>query len=114
MSAKSAIAKLRQDMEAINRLAEPSYLGVIEQLVRTMEPIRHQQMKIKRALEMSGAMAGLKEIANANQHWYEVIKQATASNRIAESLHDAHESWFDQSKLLQQGVSQLFQLQASS
>jgi len=30
-SAKSALAKIHQDMEAINRLAKPSYLGVIEQ-----------------------------------------------------------------------------------
>ncbi len=37
-AAKSAIAKLHQDMEAISRLAKPSYLGVIEQMGRTLEP----------------------------------------------------------------------------
>ncbi len=114
MSAKSAIGKLRQDMEASNRLAKPSYLGVIEQLERTIEPFRLHQMEISRALEIPEAVAGIKEIANANQHWHDVIKQTTASNWIAESLHTTHESWLDQSNLLQQGVSQLFQLQASA
>ena len=32
-------------MEAINRLAKPSYLNVIEQMERTIEPIRRQQME---------------------------------------------------------------------
>ena len=41
-TAISAIAKLHQDMEAIYRLANPSCLGVIEQLERTMEPLRRQ------------------------------------------------------------------------
>ncbi len=114
ISAKSAIGKLRHEMEAINRLAEPSYLGVIEQLERTIEPFRLHQMEISRALEIPEAVAGIKDIANANQHWHEVIKQATASDWIAGSLHTAHESWLDQSKLLHQEVSQLFQLQASA
>ncbi|WP_163056497.1 hypothetical protein [Acidithiobacillus ferrooxidans] len=48
-------AKRHQDMEAINRLAKPSYLGVIEQMERTLEPIRRQQLEISRVLEMSGA-----------------------------------------------------------
>jgi len=68
-TAKSALAKLHQDMEAINNLAKPSYLSVIEQMERTLEPIRRQQLEISRAFEMSGAMAPIQEIANANQHW---------------------------------------------
>ena len=114
MSAKSAIAKLSQDMEAINRLGKPSYLGVIDQLERTMEPFRHQQMEICRALEMSGAVAWMIEIANANQHWHEVIGQASAANRIAESLRAVHDSWLGKSKPLQQEFSQLSQLHASA
>lgn len=84
-TAKTALAKLHQDMEAINRLAKPSYLSVIEQMERTLEPIRRQQLEISRALEMSGTMARIQEIASANQHWQELIKQ-TATSRIAESL----------------------------
>ena len=111
-TAKSAIAKLHQDMEAINRLAKPSYLGVIEQLERTLEPIRRQQLEITRALEMSGATARIKEIASANQHWQEMVEQATATSRIAESLAFAHQSWLERIKPIQHDFSQFSQLQA--
>lgn len=113
-TAKTALAKLHQDMEAINRLAKPSYLGVIEQMERTLEPIRRQQLEISRALEMSGAMARIQEIANANQHWQELIKQASATSRISESLAAAHQSWIGRIKPIQYDVSHLSQLQASA
>lgn len=113
-SAKAALAKLHQDMEAINRLAKPSYLNVIEQMERTLEPIRRQQMEISRALEMSGAAARIQEISGANQHWQEVIKQATATSRITESLTAAHQSWFERIKPIQHDFSQFSQLQASA
>ena len=113
-TAKTALAKLHQDMEAINRLAKPSYLSVIEQMERTLEPIRRQQLEISRALEMSGAMARIQEMASANQHWQDLIKQATATSRIAESLSAAHQSWLDTIKPIQHDFSQLSQLQASA
>ena len=113
-TAKMALVKIHQDMEAINRLARPPYLNVIEQMERTLEPIRRQQLEISRALEMSGAAARIQEIVSANQHLQEVIKQATASSRIAESLQAAHRSWLDQLKPLQQEFSQLSQLQVSA
>jgi len=113
-SAKSALAKLHQDMEAINRLAKPSYLSVIEQMERTLEPIRRQQLEISRALEMSGAAARIKEIVSANQHWQDLIKQATATSRIAESLSAAHQSWLDTIKPIQHDFSHISQLQASA
>jgi hypothetical protein len=56
-TAKTALAKPHHDMEAINKLAKPSYLSVIEQMERTLEPIRRQQLEISRALELSGAAA---------------------------------------------------------
>ena len=113
-TAKSAIAKLHKEMEAFNRLVDPSYLSVFEQLERTMEPIRRQQLEISRTLEMCGAAAQMKEIASANQHWQEVIKQAPASSHLAESLHAAHQSWLDQLKPVQQEFSKISQLQASA
>ena len=113
-TAKTALAKLHQDMEAINRLAKPSYLKVIEQMERTMEPIRRQQLEISRALEMSGAAARIQEIASANQHWQELIKQATTTSRIAESLSAAHQSWIERIKPIQYDISHLSQLQASA
>lgn len=113
-TAKTALAKLHQDMEAINRLAKPSYLSVIEQMERTLEPIRRQQLEISRALEMSGAVARIQEIAGANQHWQELIKQASATSRIAESLTAAHQSWLERIKPIQHDFSRLSQLQASA
>lgn len=113
-TAKTALAKLHQDMEAINRLAKPSYLSVVEQMERTLEPIRRQHFEISRAFEMSGAMARIQEIASANQHWQELIKQASATSRIAESLSAAHQSWLDTIKPIQHDFSHLSQLQASA
>ena len=113
-SAKSALAKLHHDMEAINKLAKPSYLSVIEQMERTLEPIRRQHLEISRAFEMSGAMARIQEIVSANQHWQDLIKQATATSRIAESLSAAHQSWLDTIKPIQHDFSHISQLQASA
>jgi len=113
-TAKTALAKLHHDMEAINKLAKPSYLSVIEQMERTLEPIRRQHLEISRAFEMSGAMARIQEIVSANQHWQDLIKQATATSRIAESLSAAHQSWLDTIKPIQHDFSHLSQLQASA
>ena len=113
-TAKTALAKLHQDMEAINKLAKPSYLSVIEQMERTLEPIRRQQLEISRALELSGAAARIQEIVSANQHWQDLIKQATATSRITESLSAAHQSWLDTIKPIQHDFSKLSQLQASA
>ena len=71
-TAKSALAKIHQDMEFINRLTKPSYLSVIEQMERTLEPIRRQQLEITRALEMAGAATRIQGIAGANQHWQDL------------------------------------------
>lgn len=113
-TAKTALTKLHQDMEAINRLTKPSYLSVIEQMERTLEPIRRQQLEISRALEMSGAMARIQEIASANQHWQELIEQTTATSRIAESLSVAHQSWLEHINPIHHDFSHIFQLQASA
>jgi len=98
----------------IRRLVKPSCLDVIEQLERTMEPIRRQQLEISHALEMSGAAAQIKAIASANQHWQEVINNATESIYITESLAAAHKSWIERINPIQQEFSQLSQLQASA
>jgi hypothetical protein len=112
--AKTALAKLHQDMEAINRLTKPSYMSVFDQIKRTIEPLRRHQFEVKRALELSGAAVRMKDILDANQHLQDVIKQATASSRIVENLSTTHQSWFNHLKPLQQEFSQLPQLQASA
>jgi hypothetical protein len=91
---KTALAKFHQDMDVINQLAKPPYLSAIEQMERTLEPIRRQQLEITRALEMAGTAPRIQEIVGANQHWQELIKQ-TSTNRISERLAAAHQSWLD-------------------
>lgn len=113
-TAKTALAKLHQDMEAINRLAKPSCLSVVEQMECTLEPIRRQHLEISRAFEMSGTMARIQEIVSANQHWQELIEQASATNRIAESFAAVHRSWLERMKPLQPDFSRLSRLQASA
>ena len=116
-TAKTALAKLHQDMDAIDRLVKPSYLSVIEQMERTMEPIRRLQLGISRALEMSGVAARMKDIIGANQHWQDMLKQVTATSRIAESFTAAHQSWLERINPIQGGrhdFSQFLQLQASA
>lgn len=113
-TAKTALTKLYQDVEAITRLANPSYMNVIEQMERTLEPIRRQQLEISRALELSGAATQIQEIVSANQHWQELIKQASEASRIAESFSAAHQSWLDTIKPIQLDFTHLSQLQASA
>lgn len=113
-TAKTAFAKLHQDMDAVNRLAKPPYLSVIEQMERTLEPFRRQHLEISRTFEISGAMTRIQEIVSANQHWQDLIKQATATSRIAESLSAAHQSWLDKIKPIQHDFSHISQLQASA
>ena len=110
-TARTALGKLHQDMEFINRLANPPYLNAIKQ----MERIRRQQLEISRAaLEMSGATARIKEIASANQHWHEVIRQVTETSPIPKSLATVHQSWLEHIKPIQHDFLQLLQLQASA
>lgn len=113
-AAKTALAKLHYDMSAINRLANPSYLSVIEQMDRILEPIRRQHLEISRTLELSGVAAWMQEIVSANQHWQELARQATTTNRIAESLSAAHQSWRDAIIPNHRDFSHLTQLQASA
>lgn len=113
-TAKSALAKVHQDMDALNRLANPSYLRVIKQMERTMEPIRRHQLEISRAMELSGAAARIKDIIGANQHWQDMLNQATTTSRIAESLAAVHQSWIESIEPIQHDFSHLSQLQASA
>ena len=111
---KTALAKVHQDMEAINRLARPSYLNVIEQIERTPEPIHRLQLEISRSLEMSGEAARIQELVSVNQHWQELIKQTTVPSSIAESLSAVHQSWIERIKPIPNNISHRSQLLASA
>ena len=106
-TAKSTLTKLHQDMEQINRLTKPSYISVIEQMERAMEPIRRHQLEISRALEISGAAARMKDIIGANQHLQDVLKNATATSRIVENMSAAHQSWIERLNPTQHDFSQI-------
>jgi len=106
-TAKSTLTKLHQDMEQINRLTKPSYMSVIEQMERAMEPIRRHQLEISRALEISGAAARMKDIIGANQHLQDVLKNATATSRIVENMSAAHQSWIERLNPTQHDFSQI-------
>lgn len=110
---KTALAKLHRDMEAINRMTKPPYPSVIEQMERTLEPIRRQHLAISRALEMSGAMARIQELTSAKQH-RQALTEQTATGRIAESRAAAHQSWLERLKPLQHDFSHLSRLLASA
>lgn len=112
-TAETALAKLHRDMEAINRLPKPPYPSVIEQMERTLEPIRRHQLAISRALEMPGAMARIQDMASAKQHRQALIEQ-TLTSRIAESHATAHQSWLERLKPLQHDFSHLSRLLASA
>ncbi len=109
--AKTVLGKLHKDMEVISRLANPSYLSVIRQMQR----IHRQQLEISRtALEMSGAAAWMKEIANTHQHWHDVIRRVTETSPIPKSLATVHQSWLEHINPIQHDSLQLSQLQASA
>ncbi len=106
-TAKSTLTKLHQDMEKFNRLTKPSYMSVIDQMERAMEPIRRHQLEISRALEISGAAARMKDIIGANQHLQDVLKNATATSRMVENLGAAHQSWIARINPTQHDFSQI-------
>lgn len=111
--AKIALGELRRDMEVINRLANPSHLSVINQM---MESIPRQHLEISRAtLEMLGATARIREIVSANQHWHGLIRRRFAeTNPIPKSLPTVHQSWLEHVKPIQHDLLQLSHLQASA
>ena len=111
-TAKDTLAKLRQDIDAINRVANSSYLSVFEQMDCTMKPLRHHQLEIGQDLEMSGVAVWMKDIIGANQHWQDMLEQVTMTSRIAESFRVAHQSWIEPINSIQHDLSQ--QIRASA
>lgn len=111
--ATSAIAKLHQEMEALNRLASPSYLGVTEQMERALETIRRQHLEVSRNLEMSGAAARMQGVIDANHHWQDLIGQSDAVSGIADHIA-VHQSWLERLGYAQHDFPNISQLQASA
>lgn len=113
-TAKATLSKLRQDIDAINRVAKSAYLSELEQMDRTMKLFRHNQLKIGRALDMSGVAVWVKDIIEANQRWQGMLEQVTMTSRMAESVRVAHQSWIERINSIQRDLSQYAQIQASA
>ena len=111
-TAKDTLAKLHQDIDAINRVTNSSYLSVFEQMDRTMKLLRHHRLEIGRDLVMSGVTAWMQDIIGANQHWQDMLEQATTTSHIVESFPVAHQSWIERINFIQHDFSQ--QIQASA
>lgn len=104
----AAFLKLHEDMERISRSLKPSYVDFYEQIERALEPIRRHHLEIARATAFSElASARMAEIVKANQHWQNMIDQATASSRVFADVARAHETWVESLKPMQDQIAQL-------
>jgi len=86
--------KLQEDLERIRRSLRPSYVAFYDEIERALEPIRRQEAAFANTAAMSElASASVLEIVNANQHWQDLIDEATASRRMFSDLNAIHETW---------------------
>ncbi|MDO8473039.1 MAG: hypothetical protein Q7T05_04395 [Dehalococcoidia bacterium] len=107
-SFRPAYLKIQEDMEFLSRALNPSYLGVYQQMERILEPIRQQHLEITRSIASFGLRSPqLAEIARANQHWQDLVAQATASTRVFDDLLRTHQTWLDQITPMGDSVAQL-------
>lgn len=88
--AKSTLAKLHRDMEKFNHLTKPSYMSVIDQMERAMEPIRRHQLETSRTMKIFGAAERIKDIIDANQHLQRVLKNAAVTSQMADNFNATH------------------------
>jgi len=103
-----AFVKLHEDMERISRSLKPSYVSFYEQIERALEPIRRHHLEIARMTAFSElASVRMAEIVKANQHWQDMIDQATASSRVFANLAHTHETWVKGLKPMQDQITQL-------
>lgn len=107
-------SKQYQDIDALNRLTQPSYLSVIKQIERAFEPLTRLQLEISHAREVSGIAAQTLEIANVNKHWKDSIKQTITTNLVSETLAAAHRSWAELVSPIKHDFLTLSQFQAIS
>ena len=112
-TANTALAKLRKDMEAIDRLTKPPSIDLLAHIERTLEPIR-RQLEITRTVELAGVADYLRNIHDANQRLQEMLRQATDTSRITESLNAAHQSWVDRISHINDAAERFSRLQVHS
>jgi len=99
-------SKLHEDMDRLTRSLTPSYVDFYQQIERALGPIRQQHMAFADL-----ASSQVSEIVQANQHWQDMIDQATVSSLMLGNLSHTHETWVKGLKSMQ---DQLAQLQAAT
>lgn len=105
---RPAFLKIQEDMERLSRAINPSYLKVQEQLQRALEPVRRQHELLAHSMALSGrASERLAEIAQANQHWQDIVVQNSAATRVIEELGRVHQTWLENDALQLQAAANL-------
>ena len=105
---RSPFLKLHDEFERIGRSLNPSYADFYKQIERTLEPIRRQHKEIFRAVALSQLTSTrIVEVMKANQHWQQIIAQATASSRMFSDLTHIHPTWLRGLEQLQDHTAHL-------
>ena len=104
------IAKLHQEVAAINHMTKQPYQRMREQMERAMKSLRCQHLEISQIPEMQQAKQ-MEHITNAFQDWHVLLKQNPARDKIVESLTTAHQSWLGNIKFIQDNFSRSLQIQ---
>ena len=102
------LRKLHEDMERISHSLQPSYVDFYTRLDQVLWPIQQLHLEIARITTIPDlASIRIAEIAKANQHWQDMIEQATASSRVFADLTRMHETWTRSLTPMQDQIAQL-------
>ena len=92
-----SISRLQRRFDQINQSFTP-LADFHLQIESTLEPLTRISEHMRRSALVSKSVT---EIVQANQHWQHLIDQATASSRWVADLTDAHRTWVQNLKLMQ-------------
>lgn len=107
-SVSAKFLKLHEDIERISHSLQPSYMNFYTGLDQVLRPIQQLHLEIARMTTIPDlASIRIAEIAKANQHWQDMIEQATASSRVFADLTRMHETWTRGLTPMQDQIAQL-------
>ncbi|MGE4266331.1 MAG: hypothetical protein AB7F25_02740 [Deferribacterales bacterium] len=108
-----------KNIGAINRVYQES--EVIRQIVRmndqmggAMRLFEFQRSGIGRALEISGTIGRVLEMATVNKHLQRLAEQSAITSRMGELTTDIHKTWLGSIGSVQSSLANLQQIQASA
>lgn len=103
-----AFLKSHEDLERISRSLRPPYVDFYEQIARALRAIRQYHQDLARMSAVSElASLRLVDILRANEHWQDLIEQATVSRQVFADITRTHESWIKTLKPMQDQIAQL-------